>query len=1471
MRRHLFSLLLTLLLLASSSTPVHSGQSGGSFAPGASLRFEHLTIDDGLTQNAGLAMLQDSAGYLWIGSQDGLNRYDGYNIAQFKHDPDNPASLGFNSIASLYEDADGILWVGTWGGGLDRFDPQASAFTHYTIDPDDPDALINPVITSIIEDGRGGLWIGTLGGLEHFIPATGKFTHINSDPISFIQPADDGTLWVGTGAFGITGTGLHRFDIATGKSELMQPKEECFQSPNVSDIITDPQGNLWISYGGYGVTGGGIDRFNPKSGKCSHFDSGQTSDNQITDNNLTDLMIDRDGAVWATSWSGGVWQFPSIMSRGFNVVHHDDSDPESLSNDNTFSILQDRSGVIWIGTLSAGINKLNLDTLQFRTYRHKAADPESLASNHIGSFAETSDGMMWVGTWENGLQRFNPSTGKCKNYRNDLEDPQSLSSDLVMSLLADEDGSLWVGTLGGGLNHFDPRTEKFTRYQNDPNDPASLLENQVTYLLRDPDGRLWAGTFLGLSRLDPGADRFVNYPMNAPPVALKVIEDELWIGTWGGGVLRLELTDPNLDPAQATFSTLLHDPADPNSLSENSVWGIEQTSDGMVWLGTQGGLNRYDPKTGDFKVYTEKNGLRNSTILTVNLDKQGFLWLTTNNGLAKFDPRTETFRIYDKSDGLQGNEFNSNAAFFSHNTGDLYVGGVSGFSIFDPTELKDNTVPPNVVITDFSIFNAPQSFDSNEPIRLSYDQNFISFEFAALDFQAPYKNQYAYKLEGFDRDWVQAGTRNYASYTNLPGGNYTFRVKAANSDGMWNEEGASLKLTVIPPFWQTLPFRIGIAVGLILLVAAGFNWRVRAVREQNVRLQKMVDDQKRVEAELRESEARFRAMFENAAVGISIISPEGKTLAVNPVLVKLSGRSEAELIEIGGRGVTYPEDQEVGMAEFHEIQAGKRDSYQVEKRYVHEDGKIHWMRQSVSAVRDEAGKVRYMIVIAEDIEERKRALEELQQSEAKFRAMFESSAIGMGLGEINGNILAANAAICKMSGYTEEELKQRSDAENCYPEDAQVGMDLFAEMMAGKRDYYSVEKRYVRKNGEVFWTRLTLSLVRDSEGKPSYLVNMVEDIDDQKKKSEELRESEARFRSMFDNAAVGVAVMTLDRHITQINQTAERMTGYSQEEIREIDPTTLVMEEDRFFDRHLFIELVEGRRDQYTVEKRYLRENGDIFWGRVNFSSVHGADGKPLYIIGMIEDITEEKRVAEKLAAQEAEHRRQLEQRIAERTEELNLANERLREKAAQDAVIAERTRLARDLHDAVTQTLFSTTLIADVLPDIWEMNPDEGKRRLDEIRLLTRGALAEMRTLLVELRPNALVEVPLPTLLRQLTEALSGRARINIQLSAEGERKLPADVQISLYRIAQEALNNVFKHSKASEAVVTLRMGDSVRLTVADNGSGFDPSTVTADHLGVKIMRERADAIGAKLSIYSEPGEGTQISVVWQSSVGAG
>jgi PAS domain S-box-containing protein len=567
--------------------------------------------------------------------------------------------------------------------------------------------------------------------------------------------------------------------------------------------------------------------------------------------------------------------------------------------------------------------------------------------------------------------------------------------------------------------------------------------------------------------------------------------------------------------------------------------------------------------------------------------------------------------------------------------------------------------------------------------------------------------------------------------------------------------------------------------------------------------------------------------------------------------------------------VTYPEDYPASTDHFRQLLSGETNSYISERRYVRKNGEVFWAQVSMSLVRDPDGRPLYLVGLVNDIDVQKRKEAELAESEARFRAMYENAAIGISLIAPDGRVLAVNPVLEQLSGYGEAELMAMGSQALTYRDDLGVGQAELAEVLTGQRDTFQVEKRYVHRDGRVHWMRQSISAVRDAAGQARYLVAIAEDIDARKRAIENLRESEARFKAVFDSAAVGVAIMTLDRRIVQINPTVTRITGYTPEEFLKINPSDMVIEEDRFTDRELFLELVAGQRDQYLVEKRYARKDGSLFWGRVNFALVRDGAGQPSYIVGMIEDITDEKNAAGRLAAQEAEHRRLLEQRIAERTDELNLANERLREKAAQDAVVAERSRLARDLHDAVTQTLFSTTLIADVLPDLWEMNPPEGQRRLEELRQLTRGALAEMRTLLVELRPNALTDIPLSTLLRQLTEAMIGRSRIAIQLTTEGDlpegRKLPGDVQVGLYRIAQEALNNIVKHAKGTQAFVTLRLGDTVRLTIADNGAGFDPGAITADHLGLRIMRERAEAIGARYSVYSEPGEGTQVSVVWK------
>jgi PAS domain S-box-containing protein len=512
----------------------------------------------------------------------------------------------------------------------------------------------------------------------------------------------------------------------------------------------------------------------------------------------------------------------------------------------------------------------------------------------------------------------------------------------------------------------------------------------------------------------------------------------------------------------------------------------------------------------------------------------------------------------------------------------------------------------------------------------------------------------------------------------------------------------------------------------------------------------------------------------------------------------------------------------------------------------------------------------------------KRAAQELQQSEERFRAMFEHAAVGIGVINLDRTVIDANPAFLRIFRGTREDTIGSNAGDVTYPDDNPEALRLANELINGKRDYYQMERRYVRGDGEIFWAHVTMSAVRDLDGKPLYLVGMVIDIDEQKHAAEELLKSQARFQAIFDNVAVGVAVMTLDRRPIAFNATTEKIIGYNAEEMRNIDPKLLAVPEDRGMDTELFQELIEGKRSSYVMERRYRHKSGRIFWARINFSLVRDLEGKPDYIIGIIEDIDEQKRAAERLAAQEADYLLTLQHRVNERTHELEEANQRLQreieqrtkiekelaEKAAEEAVAADRTRLARDLHDAVTQTLFSASLTAEVLPDLWEMDVDEAKKSTEELRQLTRGALAEMRTLLLELRPATLTQTRLADLIKQLCEAFIGRSRLPIRINIEGDCGLPPEVQVAIYRIAQESLNNVFKYARATQVDVNLFISaTSVHFATCDNGIGFDVSASKPTSLGLRIMRERAEAIGADFQITSQPGAGTCVEVTWNEN----
>jgi PAS domain S-box-containing protein len=512
----------------------------------------------------------------------------------------------------------------------------------------------------------------------------------------------------------------------------------------------------------------------------------------------------------------------------------------------------------------------------------------------------------------------------------------------------------------------------------------------------------------------------------------------------------------------------------------------------------------------------------------------------------------------------------------------------------------------------------------------------------------------------------------------------------------------------------------------------------------------------------------------------------------------------------------------------------------------------------------------------------KRAAEQLHKSEERFRVMFESAGIGIALVGMDRRPLEANAAMIKMTGYSPEEFFQKSGADLSYIEDTDIGIPELKDVLDGKLNTYQIEKRYVRKNGQIYWVRLTNSVVRAPDGKPEYFVTMVEDINERKHAAEELRNSQARFQAIFDNVAVGVAVMSLERRPLSFNTTTERIIGYRADELKDVDPRLLAVPEDRPMDNVLFKDLIEGKRDSYVMERRYRHKDGRIFWARVNYSLVRDVNGNPDYLIGIIEDIDDQKRASERMAEQEAEYLLMLQQRVQERTQELEDANQRLQkeieqrariekelaEKAANEAVTADRTRLARDLHDAVTQTLFSASLTAEVLPDLWDMDVDEAKRSTEELRQLTRGALAEMRTLLLELRPAALTQTRLNDLIKQLCEAFIGRSRLPITLNIDGDCELPPEVQVAVYRIAQESLNNVFKYARATQVNVSLFLFPTgLRFEVCDNGIGFDLSTSKPTSLGMRIMRERAEAIGADFHVSSTPGSGTCVEIIWNSN----
>jgi signal transduction histidine kinase/ligand-binding sensor domain-containing protein len=828
--------------------------------------FTRLTVEQGLSSNIINCILQDRKGFLWIGTANGLNRYDGYRFTAYKADPVKAGHLVYNVIETLYEDREGGLWIGT-DDGLSRFDRENETFTNFKNNPSDPASLSHNNVYCIQQDSSGLIWLGTFGGgLNALDPATGRCVRYRTDPknpnslshdiVRTIHVDRKGRLWIGTEE-----GGLNRFDPGTGT--FIRYRHDPNNPGSLShDIVMaideDASGRLWI-----GTWGGGLDCMDPAGNRFIHHRHNADDPKSLVSDIITRLCRSYSGDLWIGTWNAGMDRLslieqnkPASAARTF--LHHrlDHDDPSSLSGNGIWSLAVDHTGVLWIGTVN-GLNKNELRRKKFGLFRADRPNGRRLPGNDVRALFEDGAGGIWIAMRGEGVSRFDRVSGKFVHYRKALEAVNTLGSNDVMAFAEGPGSVTWIGTDGRGIDRFDGRTGLFTHYRRNPKNPNSLSNDYVFQLLFESPSALWAGTYggSGLTRLDIRTGSWTRFPIDttgrSKNAIRKLYQDSsgrLWIGTNEQGLICFH-------PKTKVMERFLHDPASSTGLSSNTVQGIYEDENRKLWIGTLGGgLNRLDPLTKQFIRYGVSDGLPGDVICGILEDKRGNLWISTDKGLAKLDRLKKTFRNFDKSDGLQDNVFNADACC-RLKTGELCFGGIGGFNVFHPDSIRDNPFVPEVVISNFSIMNRSvatgdtvngrvllrRALEATDEIVLTRKENMFSFEFAALHYADPLKNRYAYRLADFDADWIFADARNRtATYTNLDPGVYTFKVKASNNDGVWNEIPASVRVRILPVFWQTLRFKIVGGFGLIFMLAALALIRERSLGNRQAKLDLLI-------------------------------------------------------------------------------------------------------------------------------------------------------------------------------------------------------------------------------------------------------------------------------------------------------------------------------------------------------------------------------------------------------------------------------------------------------------------------------------------------------------------------------------------------------------------------------------------------------------------------------------------------------
>jgi ligand-binding sensor domain-containing protein len=853
--------------------------------PNEKIKFHR--INSGISSNWVLSILQDRQGFMWFGTESGLNKYDGYSFINYEYNSLNPNSIGKSNILNIYEDKSGNLWISTDGDGLTYFNRKTEKFKIYRQGSDNQQ-ISSDVVKMVQEDEQGIFWIAVKEGLNSFDPKTGKFQHyifknyqdgvIQSNAILAIN---ERYIWMIIDQYGLV-----RFDKKNKKYYHFTKENSGLKENIIRTACKSKEKNkYWLGYQSKGLDL--ISLVNDHIIFEKNYTHNPNDAQSLTGDNILSICEDKYKRLWVGVENKGL-SILNPTTNTFSNYKHNNKDEFSLAHDSPWSIYEDSFGNMWIGTFNQGVNVVyNQYYDKFTHIKQKGNDLSELVNNNVTCFSETTDGKIWIGTDGGGVSLWDRQKDKFTNYFKGDKSASQISVNAIFSIFQDSKERVWFGTWQGGINIFDPQTQKFSHYTTQN---QGLSSNTHFSLINTHDNKVYLSNWSrDLDVFDLETQKVIwsrSFLDDDVGFFYRIIEDRkknIWIGSAKGLLL---ITPENRHP-KGKVKIFKHQINQPNSISDSDINDIYEDSKGNIWVGTRSGLNLYIPDNQSFKIYREKDGVANENIRGIIEDNEGFLWITTNKGLSRFDIQRKSFENYGKEDGLQGDKF-TKRAIYKTISGEILIGGSNGFNLFNPTKLKKNPIPPKIYLTGLKIFNKPVEIGAkNSPLRerieyasaitLNHKQSVFTIEFVALNYIRSSKNQYAYKLEGLENNWNYVGDQRSATYTNLDAGTYTFIVKAANNDGVWSEEDVRLTIIILPPWWKTWWFSSLILLTIILLTFIGFRWRIRIIQKQNIQLEQLVKERT---IELKEKNEMLEVQAEEINRMNDLLNKENEQLQV---------------------------------------------------------------------------------------------------------------------------------------------------------------------------------------------------------------------------------------------------------------------------------------------------------------------------------------------------------------------------------------------------------------------------------------------------------------------------------------------------------------------------------------------------------------------------------------------------------------